>query len=99
MTMEINILASNYTETTNLLTDIHTAFTGVEVHGSADLSKGREPMEAQKIILLDGPVIRCVGHGCNIDTNARYWSQGAWVPACMKSHVAAKPSRVNRRAA
>ena len=99
MTMEINILTSDYAETTNPLTDIHAASAGVEMHDNTDLSRGGEPMEAQKIILLDGPVIRCVGHGCNIDTNARYWSQGTWVPACMKSHVAAKPSRVNRRAA
>ena len=48
---------------------------------------------------LDGPVIRCLGHDCNIDTNARYWRKGEWVPTCMRSYITSRSGRVKRKAA
>ena len=63
------------------------------------IAESPKSFEGQKIILLGGPVIRCLAHGCNIDTNARYWHKGEWVPACMRDHIASRAARVRRKAA
>ena len=47
----------------------------------------------EKIIEKDGPLLRCIYPGCNIDTNARYKYKGHWLPVCQKSHLVARVAR------
>ena len=92
-------MQTTYVDTNKIPTDSNITASVPAAMPEEKIAERPKPFEGQKIILLDGPVIRCLAHGCNIDTNARYWHKGEWVPACMRDHIASRAARVRRKAA
>ena len=47
----------------------------------------------ERIVDLDGDLLRCIYPGCNIDTNIRYKYDDVWLPCCQKMHLVARVAK------